>query len=84
MQLFRTKPLEKILAEAEESGEGTLRKTLGATALTLLGVGAIIGTGIFVNTQDPRETIAFIKEHFENPDYEKIRHLHRAVYKKGV
>src|SRR5438094_6041339 len=50
MQLFRTKPLARILAEAEESGEGTLRKTLSATALTLLGVGAIIGTGIFVLT----------------------------------
>src|SRR3954468_3420025 len=50
MQLFRTKPLEAILAEAKESGEGTLKKTLGVTALTLLGVGAIIGTGIFVLT----------------------------------
>jgi APA family basic amino acid/polyamine antiporter len=50
MQLFRTKPLETILAEAKESGGGTLKKTLGVTALTLLGVGAIIGTGIFVLT----------------------------------
>ena len=50
MNLFRIKPLEKILAEAEESGEGTLKKALGVTALTLLGVGAVIGTGIFVLT----------------------------------
>ena len=50
MRLFRTKPLETILAETEERGEGTLKKTLGVTALTLLGVGAIIGTGIFVLT----------------------------------
>ena len=50
MQLFRIKPLETILAEAEERGEHTLKKTLGVTALTLLGVGAIIGTGIFVLT----------------------------------
>jgi len=50
MQLFQTKPLEKTLAEANESGEGTMNKTLGATALTLLGVGAVIGTGIFVLT----------------------------------
>src|SRR5437868_4702954 len=50
MKLFRLKPLEAILAEAEKSGEGTLKKTLGVTALTLLGVGAIIGTGIFVLT----------------------------------
>ncbi|HEX2640244.1 MAG TPA: amino acid permease, partial [Pyrinomonadaceae bacterium] len=48
--LFRTKPLEKILAEADASGEGTLKKTLGLTALTMLGVGAVIGTGIFVLT----------------------------------
>lgn len=50
MNLFRIKPLERILEEAQESGEGTLKKTLGVTALTLLGVGAIIGTGIFVLT----------------------------------
>src|SRR6476646_5905329 len=50
MKLFRLKSLEAILAEAEKSGEGTLKKTLGTTALTLLGVGAIIGTGIFVLT----------------------------------
>jgi len=50
MQLFKTKPLDRILAEAEDTGEGSLKKTLGAKALTLLGVGAIIGTGIFVLT----------------------------------
>src|SRR6478672_2225925 len=50
MKLFRLKSLEAILAEAEKSGEGTLKKTLGVTALTLLGVGAVIGTGIFVLT----------------------------------
>lgn len=50
MELFRIKPLEKILAESEDKGEGTLKRTLGVSALTLLGVGAIIGTGIFVLT----------------------------------
>src|SRR6476619_5533580 len=50
MDLFRTKPLEKILAEAGDSGEGTLKRTLGLTALTMLRVGAVIGTGIFVLT----------------------------------
>jgi len=44
-----------------------------------------IGTGIFVNTQDPKETIEFIKEHFENPNEEKIKTVHQARYhKKGV
>lgn len=50
MQLFRTKPVDVILREAEAGGEGTLKRTLSATALTLLGVGAVIGTGIFVLT----------------------------------
>lgn len=50
MSLFRTKPIDKILSEAAEHGEGTLRRTLGAWSLTALGVGAIIGTGIFVLT----------------------------------
>jgi UDPglucose--hexose-1-phosphate uridylyltransferase len=43
-----------------------------------------IGTGISINTQDPRETIAFIKEHFESPDEEKIKTIHRARYRKSV
>ena len=50
MDLFRKKSLDVILAEAEDKGEGTLKRTLGVSALTLLGVGAIIGTGIFVLT----------------------------------
>jgi APA family basic amino acid/polyamine antiporter len=50
MDLFRIKPLDKILAEADDKGEGTLKRTLSVSALTLLGVGAIIGTGIFVLT----------------------------------
>jgi UDPglucose--hexose-1-phosphate uridylyltransferase len=43
-----------------------------------------IGTGVSVNTQDPKETIAFIKEHFITPDEEKIRTVHRAAYKRAV
>jgi APA family basic amino acid/polyamine antiporter len=50
MSLFRTKSIDKIVAEAEETGEHTLKKTLSASALTFLGIGAIIGTGIFVLT----------------------------------
>ena len=50
MQLFRIKPVDTILAEADATGEHTLKRTLGVTALTLLGVGAVIGTGIFVLT----------------------------------
>ena len=50
MSLFRTKPVEKIIAESKERGEGTLKRTLGAWSLVALGVGAIVGTGIFVLT----------------------------------
>ncbi len=44
--LFRTKKLDDILAAAEEKGR-TLKRELGAWNVTLLGVGAIIGAGIF-------------------------------------
>jgi APA family basic amino acid/polyamine antiporter len=44
--LFQTKSLKSILASAEEP-ERALRRSLGATQLTLLGIGAIIGAGIF-------------------------------------
>ena len=50
MSLFATKPIDKIIAESEEHGEHTLKRSLGALSLTMLGVGAIIGTGIFVLT----------------------------------
>jgi APA family basic amino acid/polyamine antiporter len=46
--LFRTKPLELLLAEMK--GENRLRRVLGPVQLTALGVGAIIGTGIFILT----------------------------------
>lgn len=42
-----------------------------------------IATGIFVNTQDPKDTMAFIKKHFFEPDEEKIK-LSKADYRKGV
>ena len=46
-QLFRTKPIEQILADADHPTQ-RLRKSLTAWDLTCLGIGAIIGTGIFV------------------------------------
>jgi len=45
-QLFRTKSIDAILDEADRSGAG-LSRVLGPWNLTALGVGAIIGTGIF-------------------------------------
>jgi basic amino acid/polyamine antiporter, APA family len=46
--LFERKPLHVLLEELK--GENRLRRVLGPVALTSLGVGAIIGTGIFVLT----------------------------------
>ncbi|HEV7518373.1 MAG TPA: amino acid permease, partial [Thermoanaerobaculia bacterium] len=46
--LFRTKPLSLLLEEM--AGEHRLRRVLGPVQLSALGVGAIIGTGIFVLT----------------------------------
>jgi basic amino acid/polyamine antiporter, APA family len=47
--LLRTKSIEQLVGDAEHGGKA-LRRTLTATDLTLLGIGAIIGTGIFVLT----------------------------------
>jgi APA family basic amino acid/polyamine antiporter len=48
-QFFATKSIDKLLADADEP-ERRLRKTLGVWSLTALGIGAIIGTGIFILT----------------------------------
>ncbi len=48
--LLVKKPIDTILHEAAETGEHTLKRSLGATNLISLGIGAIIGTGIFVLT----------------------------------
>jgi basic amino acid/polyamine antiporter, APA family len=48
--LFRTKSIDGLLREAESSGEGTLKRTLGPLSLVALGIGAIIGAGLFVRT----------------------------------
>ncbi|MCB2067618.1 MAG: amino acid permease [Erythrobacter sp.] len=47
MLLDRVKPLDAILATAERK---SLHRSLGAVQLTLLGIGSVIGTGIFVLT----------------------------------
>ena len=46
--LFAKKPISQLLAEAKETGEHSLKRTLGPFQLTALGVGAVIGAGIFV------------------------------------
>jgi len=79
--LFRTKSIDRLLAEARvgevgsptpdlvatAAGEHTLKRTLGASSLVMLGIGGIIGAGIFVRTaaaiaerSGPSVTLAFI------------------------
>lgn len=50
MGLLATKSIEQLKAEASESGEHSLKRVLGPWNLVTLGIGAIIGTGIFVLT----------------------------------
>ena len=62
----RIKPLARILAEGSDEKRG-LRRSLGPWALTAMGIGAIIGTGIFVFTgvasatrSGPAITVSFV------------------------
>lgn len=48
--LLAIKPLSKLLKEAENTGEASLKRSLGPFNLITLGIGAIIGAGIFVLT----------------------------------
>ena len=48
--LFRVKPIDLILKHSENRGSSGLKRTLGPVSITLLGIGAIVGTGIFVLT----------------------------------
>ena len=65
--LFATKSLQTLMQEAGETGEHSLKRTLGPVNLVLLGIGAIIGAGLFVRTaaaiadrSGPSVTLAFI------------------------
>jgi APA family basic amino acid/polyamine antiporter len=48
--LLMTKPIGSLLAEAEEVSEHSLKRSLGPLSLVTLGIGAIIGAGIFTLT----------------------------------
>ncbi len=56
--LFATKPLDVLMAEAQDESEGGLRRVLGPVNLVTLGIGAIIGAGIFVVTGTVAATFA--------------------------
>jgi len=66
MSLFRRKSLDQLLSQAADSEKG-LKRTLGAGNLIALGIGAIIGAGLFVRTAaaagqaaGPGVTLSFI------------------------
>ncbi len=66
MSLFVKKPLDQLMAEAADTEKG-LKKSLTASSLVLLGIGAIIGAGLFSITglaaatnAGPAITISFI------------------------
>src|SRR5213595_762992 len=48
--LFAKKPLDRLMHEAEEVGEHSLKRSLGWVNLVALGIGGIIGAGLFVRT----------------------------------
>src|SRR5436190_4131785 len=48
--LFARKPLDRLMQEAQEVGEHSLKRSLGPINLIALGIGGIIGAGLFVRT----------------------------------
>ena len=65
MSLFRTKPLASLLAQVDE--KGGLKRVLKWPGLIALGIGAVIGAGIFVRTAaaagqnaGPAVTLSFV------------------------
>ena len=57
-RLLRIKPMSMLSEEASEVGTHTLKRSLGALNLITLGIGAIIGAGIFVLTGTAAATAA--------------------------
>jgi APA family basic amino acid/polyamine antiporter len=62
-QLLACKSIDKLVAESESAGH-RLKKSLGPWSLTALGIGGIIGSGIFILTGT-----AAAGEHFEAPSF---------------
>jgi basic amino acid/polyamine antiporter, APA family len=65
--LTRTKSIDQLMADSGATGDSGLKRTLGAWSLVGLGIGAIIGAGLFVRTAaaiaeraGPSVTLAFI------------------------
>src|SRR3954465_11662878 len=48
MSLFQTKPVAQLIAESESTGEHRMKRELGPLNLISLGIGSVVGAGIFV------------------------------------
>jgi len=65
-KLLATKSMSALMAQAHEKGSETLERSLGVVSLTALGIGAVIGAGIFVlsgigaRTAGPALMLAFV------------------------
>ncbi len=82
-QLFRTKSIDRLIEQSEAPGR-SLRKTLGPWSLTALGIGAVIGTGIFIltGTAAAGESVA-IPSVLKAPLLDLLLHGTDAVSTKG-
>ena len=67
--LSACKSLQNLMQEAQDTGEHSLKRTLGPVNLIMLGIGAIIGAGLFVRTaaaiadrSGPSVTLAFMND----------------------
>ncbi|KUF14171.1 MULTISPECIES: amino acid permease [Streptomyces] len=65
-RLMRRKPVERLVAEGGQGEGGSLRRTLGMWQLTMISIGATLGTGIFVVLGEsvpkagPAVTVSFV------------------------
>jgi APA family basic amino acid/polyamine antiporter len=82
-QLLRTKDIDRLIADSE-APDKRLRKTLGPWSLTAMGVGAVIGSGIFIltGTAAAGETLAY-RSILHAPVLDLIRHGTHALSMTG-
>ena len=82
-RLLRTKSIEALIAASEQPGK-QLRKSLGPWSLTALGVGAVIGSGIFIltGTAAAGESLAY-KSILHAPVLDLLLHGRNALSTSG-
>jgi APA family basic amino acid/polyamine antiporter len=73
-QLLACKSIDKLIRESEEPAN-SLKKTLGPWSLTALGIGAVIGSGIFTVIGT-----AMAGQHFDSPSLENTPLLHYLIH----